>query len=200
MGKNLNEKIDISQMYSKKLITGKVTATAGIRNFQNLNLTEYASKNRIDILKALEASTKFRLIWYVIFITLGITCLFIEPKSWFYVLDLFVLMVNVDLVTRGKVSGIYVGIVDCLMYAYVSFSSGLYGEAIKMLLINIPLNIFSIISWTRSYRKQKLDNKKYKNQENSLVIRRINLKNIWWLAIIFACLYTVSYFGFNNIY
>lgn len=196
MAKNLNEKIDISQKYSRKLITGKVTATNGVRNFQNLNFSNYASKNRIDILRSLEASTKFRLIWYIIFVALGIACLIVEPKGWFCVLDLIVLMINVDLVTRGKVIGIYIGIIECVMYAYISYKSALFGEAIKMLLINIPLNIFSIISWTKSYKKQKGDTKKYTQEETSTIsVRKMSLKNIWWLALIFIGLYVGSYFG-----
>lgn len=196
MAKNLSEKIDVSQKYSRKLITGKVTATNGVRNFQNLNFSNYASKNRFDILRSLEASTKFRMIWYIIFVALGITCLIIEPKSWFCVLDLFILMINIDLVTRGKVVGIYIGIIECIMYAYISYKSALFGEAIKMLIINIPLNIFSIISWTKSYKKQKTDNKKYSQEESSTItVRKINIKNIWWLALLFVALYVGSYFG-----
>lgn len=197
MSRNFNEKIDISQTYSRKLITGRVTATNGVRNFNNLNIANIGGKNRLDILRTLEANTKFRIIWYILFAILGTVCLILEPKSWFYVLDLFILMVNIDLVTRGKVIGIYIGILECVLYAYIAYLSGLYGEAIKMFLINIPLNIFSIISWTKSYKKEKANTKKYQTEEqsNSIVVRRLNIKNVWLILAIFVGLYVPSFFG-----
>ena len=41
-------------------------------------------------------------------------------------------MVNIDLVARGKLSGIYIGIAECFIYAFIAFKSQLYGEVIKL--------------------------------------------------------------------
>ena len=192
---NLNEQFNISNKYSRKLISGKVTATAGIRNPHNFTMVYGSAANRIEVLRALEKQSKFRLIWYSIFLILGLVCLILEPKCWFYVLDLYVLLFNVDLASQGKISGVYLGIVECFMYVYISLISGLYGEVIKMLVINVPLNIFTIVNWTKNLKEQK--NKPHKNTENngSVIIRKLNNKSILWIVPAAIAIYAASFFG-----
>ena len=193
--KNLKENYDATNIYSKKLISGKVTATAGIRNPHNLNMVYGHAANRIEILRALEKQNKFKLIWYIIFFVLGAVCLIIEPKSWFYVLDLYVLLFNVDLASRGKLIGVYLGILECFMYVYISYISGLYGEIIKMLAISVPLNIFTIISWTKNIKEQKKKTNKKQDEENTVVIRKLKKSTLIWIPLILAIIYIPSFFG-----
>lgn len=195
--KNLKEDINISEKYSKKLISGTVTATRGIRNPHNLQMVYGIGANRIEVLRELEKQNKFRLIWYLIFAVLGVVCLIIEPKSWFFVLDLYVLLINIDLVSLGKIPGVYVGILECLMYIYICYASSLYGEIIKMCIINIPLNIFTLISWHKNLNEQKkIDySRGTEKKEKAVTIRKLNKKHYWWLALLFAVLYTGCYFG-----
>jgi len=192
--KNLKKEFNVSEQYSKKLISGKVTATAGIRNPHNLTMVYGHAANRIEVLRALEKQNKFRLIWYLTFFILGAVCLILEPKSWFYVLDLYVLLVNVDLASQGKLLGVYIGIVECLMYVYISYQSQLYGEIIKMAAINIPLNILTVINWSKNLKEQKNGDAKNQN-ESSVIIRKLNKSTIVWIPLILAVLYVPSYFG-----
>lgn len=193
--KNLREEINISDRYARHLVSGRVTATAGIRNPHTLNMIYGPGSDRIEVLRALETKNKFRLIWYVIFLALGVVCFALEPKSWFQCLDLVVLMVNIDLVSEGKLIGIYIGIIECFMYAYICFISGLYGEVIKMFIINIPLNIFALVSWMKNLRAQKKANYKEKSEDKSVVVRKIPVKHYWWLALVLVAIYFGCYFG-----
>lgn len=193
--RNLKQNYDATNQYSRKLINGKVTATAGIRNPHNFSMVYGHAANRIEVLRALEKQNKFRLIWYVSFIFLGIACLFIEPTCWFYVLDLFVILINVDLASQGKLIGIYVGIIECFMYAYICYISGLYGEVIKMFIINVPLNIFTIINWTKNLKEQQKTHYQKNDEENTVVIRKLKKTSIFWIVPTFAALYIASYFG-----
>lgn len=192
--RNYREETNISEQYSRRLIRGRVTATAGIHNIDNLNMSIGAGANRIDILRALEKQNLFNIIWYIVFIVLGIACLIIAPKGWFNVIDLFVLMVNIDLVSRGKLLGVYIGIAECFMYAWICFNSGLYGEVIKMFVINVPLNIFTLVSWTKNLKKSKQISYKTE-EENTLEIRAFPKKYYWALILICAVLYVGCYFG-----
>lgn len=183
--------------YSHKLIRGKVTATEGVHNFDNMKLS-YGSvgANRFDVLKALQKESRFRLFWYITFGLLSVVCLALDYKnwqSWFNVVDLFVLMINIDLVSRGKITGIYIGLAECLMYIYISYVSGLYGEIIKMCVLNIPLNIFSLISWSKSLKLQK--SKKYSSgEENQVVIKKLKPKSYIYIALASIVLYVGFYF------
>lgn len=194
---------DDNSTYSQKLIRGKVTATEGVHNFDNMKLS-YGSigANRIDVLRALQKENKFRIIWYVVFGVLATVCLgldFRNWQAWFNVADLIILMINIDLVSRGKIVGIYIGLIECFMYIYICYVSGLYGEIIKMCVLNIPLNIFSIISWTKSLKEQK--KKKYSDakEENSVVIKKLKAKSYIWIALGSVVLYVGFYFGLKAI-
>ena len=188
------DKFDKSSIYTKKLIKGKVTATNGVVGLNAWDASYGAiGNNRIDVLRALEKQSRFKLIWYIIFVSLGIVCLIISPEGWFNVLDLFVVMVNIDLVSRGNVIGIYVGTAECLMYIYICFLSGLYGEIIKMCVINIPLNIIAIVSWTKNLKKQK--EKKYDSDESSIVIRKLKKKAYAYIIPSMLVIYVGCYFG-----
>lgn len=194
---------DDNSTYSQKLIRGKVTATEGVHNFDNMKLS-YGSigANRIDVLRALQKENKFRIIWYVVFGVLATVCLgldFRNWQAWFNVADLIILMINIDLVSRGKIVGIYIGLIECFMYIYICYVTGLYGEIIKMCALNIPLNIFSIISWTKSLKEQK--KKKYSDakEESSVVIKKLKAKSYIWIALGSVLLYVGFYFGLKAI-
>lgn len=194
---------DDNSTYSQKLIRGKVTATEGVHNFDNMKLS-YGSigANRIDVLRALQKENKFRIIWYVVFGVLAAVCLGLDFKNWqawFNVADLIILMINIDLVSRGKIVGIYIGLIECFMYIYICYVTGLYGEIIKMCALNIPLNIFSIISWTKSLKEQK--KKKYSDakEESSVVIKKLKAKSYIWIALGSVVLYVGFYFGLKAI-
>ena len=194
---------DDNSTYSQKLIRGKVTATEGVHNFDNMKLS-YGSigANRIDVLRALQKENNFRIIWYVVFAVLAPVCLgldFRNWQAWFNVADLIILMINIDLVSRGKIVGIYIGLIECFMYIYICYVSGLYGEIIKMCALNIPLNIFAIISWTKSLKEQK--KKKYSDakEESSVVIKKLKAKSYIWIALGSVVLYVGFYFGLKAI-
>lgn len=180
-----NDKSRLYQNYSKNLIRATVSTNIGINNHDRLVKVYGAGAARIEILNRLKKQSKFTLYWFATFITLGIVCLFLDPSGWFNVLDLFILMINIHLVAKGKLSGIYIGILECLFYAFICFNSALYGEVFKVLAISVPLNIFSIISWMRSMKKQKED-KYAATQQEDIVIKKLSKKEkpLYLLAIL----------------
>lgn len=193
--KNLKEEINISDNYSRRLISGRVTATAGIHNFDTLRQVYGPGADRFDVLRAIQKQRSFDLWWFIIFGVLGIACLIAFPSSWFNILDMYVCMININLVTRGKVIGIYVGILECFMYAYICFTTGLYGEVIKMFAINVPLNIIAIINWTKNLKAQKKNKYSNEKKESGVVIRKLKKKSFLLILPLMGVLYVGCYFG-----
>jgi nicotinamide mononucleotide transporter PnuC len=169
------------------------TGNIGINNHDRLVKAYGSNANRIELLNKLKKQSKFTLIWYCIFITLGLVCLIIDPSSWFNVLDLFIVMINIDLVARGKLIGIYVGVAECLFYAFICYKSQLFGEVIKVLCISVPLNIYSIISWTIAMKKQKKEKYTDSTKDDEIVIKKLTKKQ---LAIYIALIAIVSGLSF----
>lgn len=180
-----NDKSALYQHYSRNLIRATVSTNIGINNHDRLVKAYGAGAARIEILNRLRKQSKFTLYWFATFITLGIVCLFLDPAGWFNVLDLYILMINIHLVAKGKLLGIYIGILECVFYAFICFNSALYGEVFKVFAITIPLNIFSIISWIRSARKQKQE-KYVETKQEDIVIKKLSKKSrpIYLLAIV----------------
>lgn len=180
-----NDKSALYQHYSRNLIRATVSTNIGINNHDRLVKAYGAGAARIEILNRLRKQSKFTIYWFTTFITLGIVCLFLDPAGWFNVLDLYILMINIHLVAKGKLLGIYIGILECVFYAFICFNSALYGEVFKVFAITIPLNIFSIISWIRSARKQKQE-KYVETKQEDIVIKKLSKKSkpIYLLAIV----------------
>ena len=182
--RNKKDKSALYQHYSRNLIRATVSTNIGINNHDRLIKAYGAGAARIEILNKLRKQSKFTLYWFATFIVLGLVCLFLDPAGWFNVFDLYILMINIHLVAKGKLVGIYVGILECVFYAFICFNSALYGEVFKVFAITIPLNIFSIISWMRSARKQKQD-KYVETKQEDIVIKKLSKKSkpIYLLAI-----------------
>lgn len=182
------------QNYQRHLIRATVSTNIGINNHDRLIKTYGANANRVDILRKLRLQSKFTLYWYIVFVVLGLTILILDPKNWFNILDLFILMVNIDLVARGKLIGIYIGVVECLFYAYICLQSQLFGEIVKVMCISVPLNIYSIISWTISMKKQRKEKYTDSQADEDVVIKKLKKKEFALYILILSLVSVAGYF------
>lgn len=178
--KKATDKNLLYQNYQRHLVKATVSTNIGINNLDRLVKVYGAGANRIELLNKLKKQSKFSIYWFLIFITLGAVCLFLDFKnSWFNIFDLYILMINIYLVSKGKLSGMYIGVLECLFYAFICYRTALYGEIIKVMCISVPLNIYTIVSWTMSMRKQKKE--KYVDNSDSqedIVIKKFNKKQL----------------------
>jgi len=187
MGRNFAEKKTIKENYSKKLIRGTVNATVGIDSPKRFIETYGKNHNRVELLRILEKESKFKLIWYSVFFTFIFVFAILYPQSYLRLIELAILMLAIDLASRGKIIGFYIMIGECFLYAYLSYNSGLIGEVVKNLAICLPLNIYTIVSWSISMKKSKQNSKnpKYKVQEDAdVVIKKLPKKKLVFAVII----------------
>ena len=136
--------------YSKNLIFGEVSATKGAYSQRSLYQIYGISAARANLVRQAYNESKFKFWWYFVFIIAGIVCLFTIDGSWLNVIELFVCMIAIDLIGRANIWGQGVQIIECLLYGYISFTNGLYGEAFKSVVINLALAIFAIVSWSKN--------------------------------------------------
>lgn len=188
MKKKINS--NISDNYTRHLIRGNVTGNLGINSALRFSAVYGEGIDRFQVLRSLQKENTFRFWWYLIFGLLSIACLIYQPASWLSVIEIFVLMVNIDLVSRGHVVGLYLGIVDCVLYIIISSLSGLWGEVIKMGFIYIPLNIVAIINWTKNLKSQKGN----KYSKKSIQIKRLDAKGWTICAAALLALGIAGYF------
>ena len=197
------DKSELYQNYQRNLIKATVASNIGINNYDRLIKSYGTSANRIEILSRIRKQSKFTIYWFSIFIILGIVCLFLDPSGWFNVFDLYFLMINIYLVSRGKLIGIYIGILECFIYAYICYKTQLYGEIIKDLLVFVPLNILSIVKWTNNIKQQKKEKYlSHKDDEEDIIIKKLSIKqkifSILSLILITIGSYFVLKYVFNQ--
>lgn len=189
-----NDRSNLYQSYQRNLIKATVSTNIGINNHDRLVKAYGAGANRIELLHQLRKQSKFTIWWFAIFFSLGLVCLALDPTGWFNVLDLFILMVNIYMVARGKLAGIYIGVFECVLYSFICLQSGLYGEIVKNMGICVPLNIYSIISWTVSMKKQKQDKYITSKKSKEIIIKKMKKTDYAKYFALFVTCAVGSYF------
>ena len=172
--------------FSNNLIVAKVDATKGAMSNATLYAKYGISNNRAIMVKHLYNSSKFSFWWYAIFTLLGLMCLVLVPSSWLSVVELFVVLVSIELIGRTKLAGHYVALFEAFLYSYISYKSGLYGEIFKSLAINLPIIIFTIVSWTK--------NMKQGQSQGKLTIKKMRAKHYVIYSLLFVIIAVISYF------
>lgn len=188
------DKSHLYQNYQRHLVKATVSTNIGINNLDRLVKVYGADANRIELLNKLKKQSKFTIYWFLCFVTLGTVCLLLDFKnSWFNIFDLYILMINIYLVAKGKLSGMYIGVLECLFYAFICYKSELYGEVIKVLCISVPLNIYTIVSWLISMKKQKKEKYVDSDSKEDIVIKKFNKKLIALYLFIATTCVILSY-------
>ena len=142
---------------TEKLIKGKIDATKGITK---TNLIPASMKSRAEILRVLKTASLFDIIWYSSFIALGAVCIFLFHDQWMTYLTVSEMLCGLlaaNLIARGKIIGIWLNILDCLMFGVIAFISHAYGEMIKVLVISNIFNIYGIINWSKASKETTTD-------------------------------------------
>lgn len=163
----------IYNRYKVNLIRARTTGNLGYSNHHHVLETYKTDELRPTLIKKLARESKFTIIWFIVFLIAGVALLVLDPANWLNVLDLFIVMINICLVTKRNVLGIYVGLLEVSLYGVICFFSGFYGEVINAFGLYAPLYIYEIISWTASLKKQK----KYEsNDANEVAVTKLTKK------------------------
>lgn len=100
--------------------------------------------------------SKFEIAWLVIStsIILGLSVMW--DDTLIGTISSLAGIISVVLCAKGKISYIYVGIIQCTLYGYIAYGYQLYGESMLNLLIFLPFNIFTIYVWKKNKKDKSL--------------------------------------------
>ena len=101
-------------------------------------------------------------------------------------------MLNIYLVAKRKVIGIYVGLLECVVYGLICLFNGLYGEVINAFLLYTPIYIYDIVSWTISLKKQK-ENNVSSEDDNELKVHKLSKKQLTFYVLSTIAIFVASY-------
>lgn len=97
--------------------------------------------------------TKFEKVWLAIFTAVNIYLFFAWGDSLLGLIASLSGMICVVLVAKGKMSNYYFGMIQASTYAYISFTYGLYGEAMLNGLFYFPVQFIGLYMWNKHRTK-----------------------------------------------
>lgn len=187
---NFDNNNSFQEHYKINLIRVMKSGTYRINNHHKLIKAYGKDSIKPSLLQKLKQQSIFYKFWFSIFIVLGITLLILDPTNWLNVFDLFIVMLNIYLVAKRKVIGIYVGLLECIIYGIICLINGFYGEVINAFMLYTPLYIYEIVSWTLTLKKQKI----YNHSENDeLLINKLNKKQFLLYTLSSLLIFVLSY-------
>lgn len=101
----------------------------------------------------LKGWTTFEKLWLGIFSAINIYLFFAWGDSLLGLISSMTGMICVVLVAKGKISNYYFGMIQAGTYAYISYSYGLYGEAMLNGLFYFPIQFIGIWLWNKNKAK-----------------------------------------------
>jgi nicotinamide mononucleotide transporter len=70
--------------------------------------------------------------------------------SWYGIVSALAGVICVILTGKGKLSAYIFGVINCILYGFISFKQGLYGETMLNILYYLPLQFYGFIVWNRN--------------------------------------------------
>lgn len=97
--------------------------------------------------------TLFERVWLLVFSAINVSLFFVWQDSLLGLISSITGMFCVVLVAKGKISNYYFGIIQTGTYAYISYSYGLFGEAMLNGLFYLPVQFIGIYLWNKNKAK-----------------------------------------------
>ncbi|MCR5553471.1 MAG: nicotinamide riboside transporter PnuC [bacterium] len=177
--------------YNSGLIYASVNATKGVTDKVSVYNTYGIPTTRQTFVKTLYHEKRFKVIWFSFIILSLIACLIISPSSYLYCAELLITALSIHLIGEAKLIGQVFALIECFLYAYISYKNKLFGESIKSLCINLPLITFALISWSKSFKKQ--GNKGIKI--NELTPKKWAIIGLVFVVLCVACYFLLGLIG-----
>ncbi len=144
--------------------------------------------------------TWFERIWLLSFTAINIYLFFAWDDTLLGFISSITGMLCVVLVAKGKISNYYFGMIQTSTYAYISYTYGLYGEAMLNGLFYFPIQFIGLYLWNKS----KVSDENSVQGEDIPVRRLTNKGWIQTIAIVSISIvaygFLLKYLGGNSVW
>lgn len=118
--------------------------------------------------------TTFEKVWLAIFTAVSIYLFFTWGDSLIGLISSITGMICVVLVAKGKISNYYFGIIQTGTYAYISYTYGLYGEAMLNGIFYFPFQFIGLYLWNKNKTQAS-------TKGEDVIVKRLNIKQ--WIQL-----------------
>lgn len=133
----------------------------------------------------LKGWTLFEKLWILIFTLINFYLFFSWDDTVIGLISSLAGMLCVVLVAKGKISNYYFGIIQSATYAYISYTYGLYGEAMLNALFYLPIQFIGIYLWNKNKVSAS-------TKGEDIVAKRMTINN-WSLFVVLTIAFSVLY-------
>ena len=127
-------------------------------------------------MKVLKEWNWFEKSWLVIFTVINIIVFFYSKDSVLGLIASLTGMLSVILVAKGKISNYYFGIINVVLYGFISYQSKYYGEAMLNLGYFLPMQLIGLVMWSK--------NQVNVDEKNEVKTERMKAKEIiFWSTV-----------------
>ena len=88
--------------------------------------------------------------WLIIFTLINVAVLIYSKEGILGFTASVTGMLSVILVAKGKISNYYFGVINVVIYGFISYNSKYYGEAMLNILYFLPMQIIGFMMWRRN--------------------------------------------------
>ena len=88
--------------------------------------------------------------WLIIFTLVNVAVLIYSKEGVLGFITSITGMLSVILVAKGKIANYYFGIINVILYGFISYNSKYYGEAMLNIFYFLPMQIIGFIMWGRN--------------------------------------------------
>jgi nicotinamide mononucleotide transporter len=92
----------------------------------------------------------FEIVWLVLASCSIVGLSLYWKDSWYGIVSALAGVICVILTGKGKLSAYIFGVINCILYGFISFKQGLYGETMLNILYYLPLQFYGFIVWNRN--------------------------------------------------
>ena len=127
----------------------------------------------------LKGWTTFEKVWLGVFTAINIYLFFAWGDSLLGLTSSMAGMLCVVLAAKGRISTFYVGLIQASTYAYISYTYGLYGEAMLNGLFYFPMQFVGIYYWKRNQVRNSVRGEDVRRQQHLIERDAVLLQGIW---------------------
>ncbi|TYS49247.1 nicotinamide riboside transporter PnuC [Bacillus infantis] len=142
--------------------------------------------------------TIFEISWLLVFTLINVYLFIAWRDSLLGLISSLAGMLCVVLVAKGKIANYYFGIIQTGTYAYISYTYGLYGEAMLNGLFYFPIQFIGIYLWRKNMTKDSIKGEDVKVK--TLDSKGWSLLGITVLVSIFLYALLLDYLGGRSVY
>ena len=104
----------------------------------------------------LKGWSTFEITWLVVFVSIILYTGIAFNDTWIGMTASLTGVICVVLVSQGKISNYFFGVINTALYAYISFKTGLFGESMLNAFFYLPIQFIGFYLWSKNMNKDKL--------------------------------------------